>query len=328
MITEAIAFRPLPSEDPNISLPEVRTKIASNVIVSRVNQYLAENQHISEAALARAAGVSPSALNRYMNHKPEGNVEKLEALLLDVLKAAEERKAFGAPLFETQVTKMMNGAFETIRRSNDMGGIFGDGGLGKTCGCQIYVRDHPTALLITVSEWAGGGNHMRNLIRNQVDTRGWRRRFGTIAEYLVKKFKGSDRLFIVDECHELKPAGRRFWRHFHDATGCPICYVGNESFIDKVEDDSQHFSRLGYKKILSADVTEVTAELLVMQEAPDAWKEIKDLALQVISEGGHARSLRKQLRLANEIRRQTGKDLRTCFLAAHHQLIRNYKLKS
>lgn len=322
---EAILQLPISAEEAPLDAP----KKFSKVLVNRANRFLGENPTFTQAALARKLGVSPSTLNRYLSGKPEGNVQKLEALLGDVLKAEEERKRDGVVLIETAVSQLIEGAIEEIRQNGDMGCIFGPPGVGKTCGIKLYVRNHPTTLLITASEWDGSGTDMRHLIWEDIDSRGWSTKKGSQAHFLVERFRGSDRPFIIDECHELKRTGRKFWRHFHDATGCPIIYAGKEKeFMDKVAEDSQHYSRIGYIKRLSADTTENTAEAMVLQYTPTGWAEISDLAMQVVKEadGGHARSLRKQLRLALSIQSKTGKDLRTCFLAAHGQLHRKFKL--
>lgn len=321
------ALEILPCPDTTVDAPDAPKKF-SKVLVNRANRFLGENPTFTQAALARKLGVSPSTLNRYLSGKPEGNVQKLEALLGDVLKAEEERKRDGVILIETAVSQLVEGAMEEIRHNGDMGGIFGPPGVGKTCAVKLYARNHPTAILITCSEWDGSGTDMRHLIWEHIDSRGWSTNKGSQAHFLVERFRGSDRLFIVDECHELKRTGRKFWRHFHDATGCPVAYVGKEEFLEKVAEDSQHYSRIGYIKRLSADTTENTAEAMVAQYTPTGWADIHDLAMQVVKEadGGHARSLRKQLRLALSIHSKTGKDLRTCFLAAHGQLHRKFKL--
>jgi DNA transposition AAA+ family ATPase len=155
---------------------------------------------------------------------------------------------------------------------------------------------------------------------------------------MVNKLRGSDRLLIVDDAHKLTRPALQWFFDFHDATQVPVALVGTYELLDKLEDDTQRFSRVGYhEEIKHTDaggklvVDRALVKHLVKQLVPAANGESEslcDLAEQVAEQHGHYRSVHKQLKLAIEIKAGSKADITwvQAFRAAHTKLIRKYKL--
>lgn len=290
---------------------------------------LQDKHNITASTIAKDIGKSLSALSKYLNKKPEGDVFKLEALLEDYCANFEKRREAKIAIFPTAVTDEVENALETIRKTNDMGLITGPAGIGKTCGGDLYCAKFPTATMITIARhvratpsgivralWAAGG---------APNARG-----KSHYEYLVEKYEGTNRIIIVDNAHLLSKSGLGFWFDFHDETESPICLKGNPEIIDRIASNDQQFSRIGVHWKIEAPENdlEIPVRRTIQQWFPDDIDELYKLSFQVASNLGHLRALKKQLRLAQEMR-TNNPDLTPikAFRSAHTMLIRGYKLK-
>jgi DNA transposition AAA+ family ATPase len=156
--------------------------------------------------------------------------------------------------------------------------------------------------------------------------------------YLLNRFKGSNRLIIVDQAHRLGASGIKFLFDFHSATGCPVVLIGNPEIVDVLKENDQQFSRMGpHTQIKPSEIADPKgyAARMIKHLAP-RFADCLDLAAKIVQQRGHLRALRKTLILAEEFATsdafknkvgQTGSDLaRTAFLQAHKHHIRDYEL--
>lgn len=286
-----------------------------------------EKENLSLADLAGEIGSNVSTVSTYLNKKPEGDVAKFEARVEDILLAAAKRDQSEYRLFPTKVTQIIEGTLEKIRKTNDMGLIFGPAGTGKTCGAKLYQLRHLSSIYIFIPQWLRGPTDLINSIWDASSTAGWDGHTKR-SSFLADKFTGTNRLFIVDNAQRLTKDGLNYFFDFHDVTGCPIGFLSNPELQERIADNDTLFSRIGVKKFVTVgnDLHHIADNMLAQLCNGDAG-EIMDLALQVLEKQGHARALYKQVRLAKEIHDKTGSPLRTCFKSAHKQLIRDYTLK-
>lgn len=311
------------------STAKSRVKPFNEAIRADLEKYR-EDSGLTLSDLGRELGVSGSAVSKYLGAKPEGDVASLESSAADVLKNAQKRARRFGELFATTVSNQINSIFETIRKTNDVGGITGPAGIGKTCGTDLYLKVNPTAVKMTATRWLRTGDAMLSLLWEAVDTRSYKRNGSeSRAQYLVNKFDRSNRLLIFDNAHRLTKGGLEFCFDFHDATGVPICFVGNPEFLDKIADNDQQFSRIGLFRELKLKETRVVANRILDQIAPQFAANLEDMAVQVIERRGHVRSLKKQIVLAKEIFEGAGgkHTIEDAFRSAHTQLVgRDYQL--
>jgi DNA transposition AAA+ family ATPase len=327
------------NEYPQVDTP-ARVKGFNEDLRARLETYRDENS-LSREQLGRQLGFSGTVVSKYLNGKPEGDVVKFEALASDVLKAADQRKSRKVILVDTSVSKEVASALETIRKTNDIGLVTGNAGIGKSSGVEKYRFSNPTAIIITCSKWCCNFSDIFRAFWASIETSGWTGKTKKI-DYILDRFVDSNRLIIFDNGHRLKPGGLEFVFDFYDATNCPIALVGNPEVVEKLQKNDQQFSRIGFHKHIdrvatktkSVDGAEVNLPATIIQQVNPAFADCEDLAEKVMSQRGHVRSLRKQISLADEL---AGSDAfkkhcapdeinRKAFKAAHKHLIRNYDL--
>lgn len=288
-----------------------------------------EIEGMSISALSQQIGYSPSVLSQYLHesgNKYPGDTGKLERRVTDWMRSLERRRRIGVPLIECEVSKQIGAAIEAIRRTNDVGLIFGDAGIGKTCAIALYCDENPTCVMITVHEWAHDVRSVEGRIFDALPHGDWDGHTKR-GDYIAGRLKGSNRLLVVDNAHKLSRPALQWLFDFHDETACPIALVGNENVMAKIADNDQRFSRVGLKLEVVIKRPGGMIRHLLKQFAPDAGDGIDDLCDQVVEQQGRFRALAKGLSIAAMIREGNGSlDWPTAFRAGFEKLVRNYKL--
>ena len=327
---------------PEVSPALVRAKPYNEETRARLEQYQIDAR-LSNGELAKKLGVHATAVSKYINGKPEGDVAKLESVAADVLKNAETIRNLDKQPHETSVSRSIASNINTARKTNDFCAIVGPAGIGKTKGLELYLKHNPSAVLITASKWCCNFRDVFHALWRAVETSAWKGGGQTGArkiDFLIAKLKGSDRPLLVDNAHRLRTGAIEFLFDFHDDTDIPICLVGNPEITTVLAMSDQQFSRIGLcKPINSYDKPKEVALMVIKQVAPE-FEVVVDLALKVITQKGHARALRKELSLAQELAskesfrkeladqglRASEEVFEAAFKAAHTRLIRNYAL--
>ncbi len=266
---------------------------------ARLIAHLAE-ENKSVADVAREIGVAASAVSKYKTGKPEGNVQRMESLLEDLFKNTARRKLIQIKPGRTSVAVAIQGAFMQILRTGDVGLIHGNAGVGKTMGIHYCLPSNPTAVFTTASKWHRDYLGLVQLLWDSVETRTWRNNQKK-ADFLVEKFRGSNRLWIVDNAHRITPGGFDFLFDFHDATGVPVALVGNPGVLEVIRRNDQHFSRIGIIKEVVLENPAEDSVIITSQLAPEFNGSIAAMAEEIASEQGHLRTLKKTTLLAQDI---------------------------
>jgi len=277
--------------------------------------------------LARELGAGATQISKYLNGKPDWDVTDFETTIEDVLKSAALRRAGGSQtMVETSVTKQINSVCETIRKTNDVGLIFGPAGTGKTVAIAMYAERMPSAIVITLTKWAANAHGIERLLFAALETRSFRKSGQSRAQWLLSRLRNSNRILIVDNAHRLTKSGREWLFDFQDATGIPIALVGNPEVLDAIEDNDQQFSRIGIVQSVKLKDSSAIATRILAESAPAANEHIGDLVRTIAGQKGHLRSLKKHLLLIPELLPAFEGDYRKAMLAAHTQLVSDYKL--
>jgi len=277
--------------------------------------------------LARELGVGVTQISKYLNGRPDWDVTDFEATIEDVLKSAALRLAGGSQaMVQTSVTRQVNAVCETIRKTNDIGLIFGPAGTGKTVAVAMYANNMPSAIVITLTKWAANAHGIERLIFSALETRSYKKSGQSRAEWLLGRLRKSNRILIVDNAHRLTKSGREWLFDFADDTGIPIALVGNPEVLDAIQENDQQFSRIGVvQRVQLKDASEIATRILAAV-SPAANEQIGDLVRTIASKKGHLRSLKKHLLLLPELLPAFEGDYREAMLAAHTQLVSDYKL--
>jgi DNA transposition AAA+ family ATPase len=295
-----------------------------------VRAALAEYRQKSGLTLAELGdelGVGTTQVSKYLSGKPHWDVRPLEAVAVDVMRTADRRRLAKVELFETVPAQMVRATCESMREVNCVGLVTGPAGIGKTEGINLYLAENKSAVLVTCSQVHRTPGKMVDLLFVEAGHRS-KTFTESKADYLLKKFSGSNRLIIVDMAQRLAVSGLNFWFDFHDRTGCPIVLVGNPAVLELIRQSDQPLSRVGlHTKIAPYRHPEKVAAQLIKQLIPEAVDDLEELGTQVVRQQGHLRSLRMQCELARRIRHGNGAKWTEAFAQAHTQLVRDYELK-
>ena len=279
--------------------------------------------------LGRELGVSSTRVNKYLLGKPEGDAQELETRVADLLKAASRRQATDVVPFETNVTAIVRGTLELIRKTNDVGLISGPAGIGKGVSVALYCSENPTTIAVEVPRWQRTETGLVGLMFDSCETSSWNGRTPR-AVFLAERLKFSNRLLIFDNAQRLTAGSREWLFDFHDRTRCPVALVGNPEVLQAIRGNDQHFSRVGINKEIKLDPKRIRdyARKMVEAKVEKPADGLLDLASAVCEQRGHLRALRKQLDLMLDLcgTSHYAGDQVKAFHAAHAQLVRDYDL--
>ena len=300
-----------------------RVKPFDEALRARLADYQSRHD-LPDREVGKRLGVSATVVNKYLNSRPEGDVERLEAKIADLLRSAALRAHDTSELFPTRVTQELAATLNQVRRTRDVGVVVGPAGVGKTCGIRLYQEANPLTVSISLVRWARDESGIVRLMFAAIDSGSWNGRTPRAA-YLAERLAESERLIVVDNAHRATAGALQWLFDFHDETRCPLALVGNPEIEPVLRRNDQQFSRVGIKRVLKLGDDADTARRIISQTIPGAEEDLADYGRRTIGSQGAARALRKQCRLAADLK-QDGWDWRKAFRVAGSVLIRDCKL--
>jgi len=305
-----------------------RAKPFNPELRDRLKAY-ADQHGLSNSALARELATNATAVSKYLNGKPEGDVEGLESVIEDVLKAATRRSRVGIEIFETSVTRQVVNLLETIRRTNRCGLVYGEAGIGKSCGAALHAMQTPSSIAVDLRAWNATRTGIQSLLFAAIENRTWNRRQLRV-DFMIERLRGSKRLIVLDNAHKLTRGARDWLIDFHDETKCPMVFLGRERIREDLESDPDQFSFFGLVSEVKfrGDEAEAAAKLLGQRVPEESLEALAPMAATVAAHPGHLRALSNQVELACDF--QTAPEFRgqpaLSFRSAHLKLPRSYAL--
>lgn len=289
------------------------------------------DNNLTNPQLAKAMGVSPTFISKYVNDKLDHNPKTFDLQAWDMLKALNERLEMTREIFTCGFTKAIHGRIDFIRKTADIGYLSSDSGFGKTSAAKLYQQKNPSSIYACLSDRTREGKQVERALFSAVENRTWNAN-SSRWDFLVERFRGSSRVLLIDNAQRLGLSGVRWLCDFRDETECPIVLFVQDGFHDRVKSDPAVTSRMGLAKHLAPTNAEITknAPRVVAQEATiEQANEVADLAIIVAQKPGHYRAVRKQALLAKILLEDSAdiKDYRTAFRMAHLELGRKYDLK-
>lgn len=312
--------------------PEERDRAAAASTPSSERRTLREaliaardEDSLSITKMAQQIGYSASVLSQYLGGTYTGDNARFERRAEDWLRARDRKRRIGVPLIESEATRTVMAALETIRRTNDVGVIYGDAGIGKTSGIALYLEENPTCVHITLSRWARTDCQIERLVFGAMDSGAWKGNTPR-AEFIAAKLRGSNRLLIVDNAHKATAAGLEWLFDLHDETRIPIALVGNEEVLKPIQANDQRFSRVGLKQPVTVNKPRALVRHLVQSVAPHFAGHVETMLEQVAEQHGRFRAVFKGISLSATLAEAGGLDPVSAVKAAHQRLVRHYEL--
>ena len=261
-----------------------------------------EENGVTLRQLGARIGRSEAYVSRYLNGKPEGDVEAFERAVSDMLRNDKRKRSWGDVYFGTAVVDTCHSVFDHIRETSDIGLVHGAAGIGKTTACKKYAEENSTVIFFTCTEGNGSMYGVLSGIATGIDMRKWNPSAMKKSQFITEKLNGSGRLIIIDNAQRITPGGLRFLFDLHDETGVSVALVGNPEVLGKLSGNDQMTSRIGLKQdvglMMNARWLDKAADSMTAAMWPEAVADIRQLAREGARKQGHLRTLNKQLKIA------------------------------
>ena len=263
---------------------------------------------ITQSQIARETGLTAPVISPWLKNRYAGDNQavekKLEQWLSSKEKKASVSNAFPAApeWLDTPTGRKILNVMAYAQHAGDISVVYGGAGLGKTCTLEHYASENPQVWIACMSPAHGGVAAALEEIAEVVGLRGFPGRAARLHRELVRKFKGTGGLLIIDEAQHLNINAIEAIRALHDASGVGLALVGNESVYARLTGGSrtatfaQLFSRIG-KRLRLTKPTDEDVYALADHFSISGKKERQAL-VEISQKEGALRSVVKTLRLA------------------------------
>ncbi|MEA4857950.1 AAA family ATPase [Solidesulfovibrio sp.] len=267
-----------------------------------------ERGGMSQAQVAREAGINSARLSQWLADKYQGDNATVDAAMRTWLKARSERASGDARLpgapgwIPTATAKRVQAALFYAQMAGDIAVTYGGAGVGKTCTAMQYQRENPNVWIATMTPATSSLATCLERIALSVGIREVPQGALRIESAITSRIQGTGGLLIVDEAQHLSKAALEGVRSIHDLTQVGLALLGNESVYAQLTGGSrqahfaQLFSRIGRRLRLNTPDKEDVEALL------DAWSvpgDARESCRQVARQNGALRGLTKMLRVAS-----------------------------
>ncbi len=260
---------------------------------------------LSQAAAAREIGISPSALNQWLQGKYAGANDEIENKVETWLSArGRQNDAAGAmpaipTFFRSPSSQKILDTLAYGQMAGDIVCIYGGPGVGKTVSLRQYRDTNPAVWIATMAPDSAPVVPALEEIAEAVGIRDAAGGARKIARAIRRRVEGTRGLIIIDEAQHLSVPALEEMRSIHDATGVGLALVGNEAVYARLTGGTrashfaQLFSRIGSRLFISrptiGDVRALAAAWGVKGKAE------MDLLQQMASKPGALRGVSKVL---------------------------------
>ena len=203
--------------------------------MNELKQFLAQ-YGLSQASIARSIGVSGSAISQYMRGKYTGDVEALEKKISTYIENYHEQSGNqdNIEVMQTADLVMIDSTLSEIVINQEMGVIYGKAGTGKTAATKKWVQKHPEAILIETDPSLSTKELLLEILKGlgQKNMQGSNR---TLLLEIVKIFKKSERVLLIDEAENLTTKSLEAIRRIHDFSHVPVALIGTYALIQNMK---------------------------------------------------------------------------------------------
>jgi DNA transposition AAA+ family ATPase len=234
-----------------------------------------EQDDLSQADVARQAGVSPSTLSAWLAETYQGNEARISAQVERWLAARHSQQQVGATVprmpgfLPTRSALAFTEALTFAQVIPEISVIAGGAGIGKTSAAVQYAACNPNVWLATMDPSTASVHPMLSEICEVMGL--MEKSASRLARAIGRKVAGSQGLIIIDEAQHLTTAALDQLRSLHDRHRVGIALLGNETVYARLEGDgrragfAQLYSRVGVR------LTQHHAHPEDVQALLDAW---------------------------------------------------------
>lgn len=224
------------------SLSKIRTDLEG---------FLAINE-VSQSAIARALGVSPSAISQFRKGEYKGNVDILARkihLYLENYNAKGKRRQLESELFESKDFKMSCFVINEAVENSEIAVITGTAGAGKSTIAMAWAKQHPNAILIEATLHTTPKVLLEELEQGLKLPQAKNCHEKII--HISRELKRRDVVILIDEAEHLSVKALEDLRRIWDFSNVPLILFGTEilmrNLMGKNGELRQLYSRIGGK---------------------------------------------------------------------------------
>lgn len=275
-------------------------------VIARVREEISR-RGLSQAQVAREAGISPSSLTQLLGGTYAANPRKMTVRLAQWLARLSQQRAQPvmpqAPGWvSTPTAERILAALAYAHMAGDVAVIYGGAGVGKTTAAREYAARFPNIWIATMTPATAG---VTTALEEVCLALGFRELPGGGARMqreLIARLQGSEGMLVIDEAQHLSVAALDALRALHDATGIGLALMGNELIYARMTGGTRAmwldrlFSRIGRRLRVQRAVRDDVARLAAAHGVEDAAC-VRRL-VEIGSQAGALRGVGKVLRLA------------------------------
>ena len=217
-----------------------------------------ESSGVSVSAVARALGVSVSAISQFRKGEYKGDNAKLAKKLISYIEDYKEKAENRANRSEDEVFvsfdyKMANFIINEAVAEREIALIYGSAGTGKTTILKEFAKNHANAILIEVTPHTTPRVLLEDLCEALKITapKALRAMLKAVAKYLSV----SDKIILIDEAEHLPLKALEDLRRIVDFSKTPLVLCGTEillrNLMGKNKELRQLYSRICGKHVMS-----------------------------------------------------------------------------
>ena len=267
---------------------------------------LLHSSDLSQAQIARQAGISAAALNQWLQRRYVGDNAAIAAKL-EQWESARARAAAmtqlpaGAAFVETPTARRILAAISHAQWMADLVEVSGPPGIGKTRTAQHYAETNPSVFYAMMSPGCASGVAAFEQICEDLSIANPPQGVRRMARAIRERIQGTRGVLIIDECQHLGiPAVDELRAGIYDRAGVGMVLMGSETLpirmLGRGGNTAQIVSRMGRRLVLrrpaAADANELVKSWGIKD--PNARKFLASIA----GARGGLRAIVKTLRLA------------------------------
>lgn len=216
-------------------------------IIALARDHMGKNM-ISLKEAGRAISLSPSYFGQFLNGVVKITDERCDEILRAVNGWVEQDARRREMVRPTEFVLIRPAqrfvtAAKNVHATRDMGLVFGPAGVGKTLTARAVAAEIAGTILVTVNVDSRNAPGLLRAIWNAA-TKRHGGHFDSFTE-LVNRLRGSGRLLIVDQAHDLNSRALHLLMNLHDEAELPILLVGTVRVRERVSsDEDPHFGQL------------------------------------------------------------------------------------
>lgn len=279
---------------------------------------LIESKQASQAEVAREAGMSSSAVSRWLKGEYPGDNAAQEEKLRLWLDQRARQTTFDMPegpgFIPTRTAERVIAALSYGQMAGDLVVAHGPAGIGKSEAISHYMETRPN---VWVGTMAPTMSSARACLEEVLYALGVRETRGissaSMQRLAISRVEGKRGLIVVDEAQHLSLPALETLRAVHDAAKVGLALVGNEHVYARLTGNgktalfAQLHSRIGRRESLrKPPVSDVDA---LAQGWGVSGKEAVEFLRRIAATPGALRQVVKTLRLASSFARSGGETL-------------------